>query len=115
MAQLSEFERSYAHVLLYPPQPRAMQEPEGFASNFSTRMYGIYLQEKRTEVASGQPVSESFLRWHRGREYDGTAGTCKYRVGTFRRIQAPGERSINPLPQRAPKCLVMLFSFIYFY
>ena len=51
-------------------------------------MYGIYLQEKRTEVASGQPVSESFLRWHRGREYDGTAGTCKYRVGTFRRIQA---------------------------
>ena len=67
MAQLSEFERSYSHVLLYPPQPAAMLEHTGRQTNFSTKMYGIYLQEKRT---SGLPIAENFLVWHRTREYD---------------------------------------------
>ena len=40
MAQLSEFDRSYSHVLLYPPQPRAMIAHEARLKNFSSRMYG---------------------------------------------------------------------------
>ena len=38
MAQLSEFDRSYANVLLYPPQPAAMVDFEGRQANFSTKM-----------------------------------------------------------------------------
>ena len=45
MGQLSEFENSYAHVLLYPPQPAEMLTLEGRRRNFSTRMYGIYLED----------------------------------------------------------------------
>ena len=70
MAQLSEFEQSYSHVLLYPPQPAAMVELHGCQGNFSARMYCFYLQEKRSELAAGHPVSESFLAWHRSKEYD---------------------------------------------
>ena len=71
MAQLSEFERSYANVLLYPPQPCAMVNfQERQQGNFSAKMYGFYLQEMRQTLAAGQPVSESFLVWHRGKEYD---------------------------------------------
>ena len=81
MAQLSEFERSYTHVLLYPPQPAAMVAFEGRQSSFSAKMYGFYLQEKRQEVAAGHPVSESFLVWHRSREYDDQTGGAKYRGG----------------------------------
>ena len=70
MAQLSEFERSYANVLLYPPQPAAMVDFENRQLNFSAKMYGFYLQEKRQQMAADSPVSESFLVWHRTREYD---------------------------------------------
>ena len=49
MGQLSEFERSYTHVLLYPPQPVEMLTIEGRRRNFSTRMYGIYLEEARSQ------------------------------------------------------------------
>ena len=69
MAQLSEFEKSYAQVLLYPPQPEAMQEMEGRKVNFSARMYGFYVREKRQQVQSGTPISDCWLKWHRGREY----------------------------------------------
>ena len=34
MASLSEFDRSYSHVLLYPPQPAAMASIEGRQGNF---------------------------------------------------------------------------------
>ena len=34
MSQLSEFVRSYAHVLLYPPQPGAMVSVEARKGNF---------------------------------------------------------------------------------
>ena len=81
MAQLSEFERSYSHVLLYPPQPVAMLEFEGRQGNFSAKMYGFYLQEKRLQLVSGSPVSESFLAWHRTREYDGQNSCVRYRGG----------------------------------
>ena len=40
MAQLSEFEKSYAHVLLYPPQPAAVVEHGGRQGGFPTKMYG---------------------------------------------------------------------------
>ena len=46
LAQLSEFERSYSHVLLYPPQPAAMVSYEGRQTNFSSKMYGFYLQDR---------------------------------------------------------------------
>ena len=42
MAQLSEFERSYSHVLLYPPQPAAVVDYDGRQGNFSTKMYGTH-------------------------------------------------------------------------
>ena len=70
MAQLSELEGSYAHVLLYRPQPAEMLTVEGRRRNFSTRMYGIYLEETRSICASGQPISLNFLVWHRSRQYD---------------------------------------------
>ena len=38
MAQLSEFDRSYSHVLLYPPQPAAMVTYDGRQGNFSAKM-----------------------------------------------------------------------------
>ena len=38
MAQLSEFDRSYTNVLLYPPQPVGMVEYQGRRGNFSARM-----------------------------------------------------------------------------
>ena len=40
MAQMSEFERSYAHVLLYPPQPISVVDYDGRQGSFSTKMYG---------------------------------------------------------------------------
>ena len=63
MAHLSEFERSYVHVLLYPPQPAAVLDVEGRKGNFSQRMYGFYLREMQTQITAGIPVSETFLVW----------------------------------------------------
>ena len=81
MAQLSEFERSYTHVLLYPPQPAAMVQYEGRQTNFYAKMYGMYLQEKRNEVAAGYPASDCFVVWHRSREYDDTTHGVRFRGG----------------------------------
>ena len=86
MAQLPEFERSYTHVLLYPPQPAQMLKLEGRQGNFSSRMYGFYLQEKRQEVAAGHPVRESFLVWHRSREYDDQTGALRFRGGKHQQV-----------------------------
>jgi len=88
MAQLSEFERSYTHVLLYPPQPVDMVEHQGRRGNFSARTYGFYLQEKRSGVAAGIPVSESFLVWHRSREYDSEKNSVRYRGGQHNQGQS---------------------------
>ncbi len=81
MAALSEFDRSYTHVLLYPPQPAAMVLLEGRQGNFSSRMYGVYLQEMRQAVAAGHLVWEGFLVWHRSREYDSDTRSVKFRGG----------------------------------
>ena len=70
LAQLSEWERSYAHVLLYPPQPAAMLTLEARQSNFSTKMYGAYLAEKRQQISHGVPIPDRFLVWHRTRQWD---------------------------------------------
>ena len=81
MAQLSEFERSYSNVLLYPPQPALVLHPEGRCGNFSQRMYGFYLREVQTQIAAGVPVSQSFLAWHRGKEYDSAERALHVRGG----------------------------------
>ena len=81
MASLSEFDRTYSHVLLYPPQPANCVSLEERKVNFSTRMYGIYAEEMRLLTAAGQPIPESFLVWHRTREWDQLKQTCVYRAG----------------------------------
>ena len=42
MAQLSEFEKSYERVLLYPPQPASVVDYDGRQRNFSAKMYGAH-------------------------------------------------------------------------
>ena len=81
MAQLPEFERSYSHVLLFPPQPAQMLQLEGRQVNFSARMYGIYLEEMRGLIAADGIIHVSFLKWHRQREYDSESRTCVFRGG----------------------------------
>ena len=73
MGQYSEFEKSYSHVLLYPPQPCHMLDLAGRRQNFSTKMYGTYLQEQRQLLRAGYLVGESFLIWHRPRQWDAVA------------------------------------------
>jgi hypothetical protein len=80
-AQMSDMERSYAHVLLYPPQPRDMLELQGRQVNFSGRMYGAYLVEQRLATERGIPMAESFLQWHRQRQWDAEAQTVSFRGG----------------------------------
>ncbi len=94
MAHLSEFERSYSHVLLYPPQPAAMVNPAGRETNFSTKMYGRYLQEKRQ---AGTPIAQCFLAWHRGKEYDAEANDLVYRGGKNQQRTVPTPRRGVPL------------------
>ena len=81
MAGLSEWEKSYSHVLLYPPQPEHMVEHEGRQGNFSAKMYGTYLQEKRQQLVSGHPIGESFLVWHRSRQWDAASQRMVFRGG----------------------------------
>ncbi len=89
LAQFSEFERSYTHVLLYPPQPVAMVEYDGRQGNFSAKMYGMYLEEKRLLIGTGEPVTESFLQWHRSREYDPLKQTLVFRGGRHNQARTP--------------------------
>ena len=81
MAQLPEFDRSYSHVLLYPPQPVQMLTLEGRQTNFSSRMYGIYLQECRDGFEAGVPIESNFLAWHRTREYVKLTQSVHFRSG----------------------------------
>ena len=89
MSQLSEFDRSYSHVLLYPPQPAAMVTFEGRRGNFSARMYGFYLQEQRQLVSSGHAIRESFLVWHRSRQYDKATESVVLRGGRHQQTRSP--------------------------
>ena len=81
MAQLSEFDRSYSHVLLYPPQPSAMLESRAVDANFSAHMYQTYLLDNRRAVAAGVSIAVSFLVWHRDKEYCREAKCMQYRAG----------------------------------
>ena len=81
MAQLTEFDRSYAHVLLFPPQPNEVIQLQGRMRNFSTRMYGIYLEEVRGVQAAGLAVEQSFLVWHRDKQFDAAKQSFVYRGG----------------------------------
>ena len=47
--------------------------------NFSSKMYGIYLQEVRGLVAASGAIDVSFLKWHRTREYDPKSSTYVFR------------------------------------
>ena len=90
MAQLPEFERSYTHVLLFPPQPAFVCTLEDRKSNFSARMYGFYCVEMQVllDAASSTrevSIGQSFLQWHRDKEYDSTAGA--YRTGGLKHNQ----------------------------
>ena len=58
----SEFEKSYAQVLLYPPQPAAVVDFEGRRVNFSAKMYGFYANEQRLALEQRSlPIGQSFL------------------------------------------------------
>ena len=83
MASLPEFDRSYTHVLLYPPLPSkvlSLEERQN-QGNFSTKMYGFYCREMRSICASGETLTESFLKWHRIREFDKETNAPKIRGG----------------------------------
>ena len=84
MAQLSEFDRSYTHVLLYPPQPVDVLTPEGRRRNFSSRMYATYLEEARGIHTAGETLKENVLVWHRVRQYDSVTQCCVFRGGRHR-------------------------------
>ena len=89
MAQLSEWERSYTHVLLYPPQPFAMLSVEARQQSFRAKMYGTYLAEKQQQVACGVPIQESFLVWHRTRQWDTETNQMVFRGGRHQQSRAP--------------------------
>ena len=91
MAQLPEFDRSYAQVLLYPPQPAAMVEYEGRQFNFSAKMYGIYAQQQRHQMEARGVLVESFLEWHRGKEYDTVNRDVHHRGGKYQPGTGPTE------------------------
>ena len=81
MGQLSEFQRSYSHVLLYPPQPKDMLDIAGRQRSFSSKMYGFYTQEMRDLLAAGGSIETCFLQWHRHREFDPKTQSCMPRGG----------------------------------
>ena len=81
MTELPEMQKSYSHVLMYPPQPAAMVEYAGRQQNFTSKMYGFYLEEKRQQVSAGAPIAESFLQWHRSRQYNTETARMDFRGG----------------------------------
>ena len=79
LAQYSEFDKSYSHELLFPPQPdavaSALDAPQehgagGHSGNFSWNMYAAYHREVLDHSTSNQPVMQSFLQWHRHYRWD---------------------------------------------
>ena len=89
LAHLSEWERSYTHVLLYPPQPAAMLTAESRQGNFSSKMYGAYLADQRQLVSHGAPIAQSFLAWHRERQWDTEKDEVSYRGGRHQQTRTP--------------------------
>ena len=58
-----------------------MLDLEGRSQNFTAKMYAYYLEEQRRQLAAGTPVTESFLVWHRTRQYDPNEKQLTYRGG----------------------------------
>ena len=89
MAQLSEFDRSYSHVLLFPPLPSLVLSVEERQKNFSSRMYGFYCAEMKgllqAIVTPRVSLTQSFLSWHRDKEYDAVSQSV--RCGALRHQQ----------------------------
>ena len=52
---------------------------EGRQANFSSKMYGFYVEEMRAGLRCGKPISEVFLHWHRMRRYDAESNAAEYR------------------------------------
>ena len=132
LAGLSEFERSCTQVLLYPPRPEAMQGFDGRQKSFSSKMYGAYLQDMRDEADAGKVITESFLQWHRSREWDVSGEQVKLRVSTkktnvvacrywyeltdgfwgqFRLTQLPHAHVVDLLPSTSSKYLRTTLNF----
>ena len=86
MAHLSEFDKSFSHVLLFPPQPVSVLEIEGRKKNFSARMYGFFSDECRRLISSGEPLGQNFLTWHRSRQYDSQNDRISFRGGQHKRM-----------------------------
>ena len=80
MASCTEFATSFSHTLLYPPQPLDMMEFANRQRNFSSKMYGFYIREKQQQLPE-VPIRESFLAWHREREYDSVTRSVNFRGG----------------------------------
>ena len=73
-----------------------MVELEGTQQSFSGKMYGFYLHGQRQLCSSGGSVAESFLVWHRSREYDSQQQRLVFHGGrhqqaTFSRFEGGGE------------------------
>lgn len=49
-------------------------------------MYGICVQEMRDRVDLMTPITESFLMWHRTKQYDAVAETAQTRVVRNRQV-----------------------------
>ena len=78
LAEQPEFERSYIQSLLYPPQPQDMVDEPHRGKNFSARMYNVYMQDVDAAQKAGQACEESFLAWHRGKEYEAAKQSVRY-------------------------------------
>ena len=87
MAACTEFETSFSHTLLYPPQPADMVELAGRQKNFSCKMYGFFVREKAQQLPD-HPIRENFLAWHREREYDNLSRGVSFRGGRHQQHSA---------------------------
>ena len=77
MASHTEFARSYSQTLLYPPLPADLAA--GRSTNFSAKAYHTYQRMNIDDLRVGKAVSQSFLVWHRGHQYDSNEQEVKVR------------------------------------
>ena len=66
-----------------------MLTAESRQGNFSSKMYGAYLADQRQLVSHGAPIAESFLAWHRERQWDTEKGEVSYRGGRHQQTRTP--------------------------
>ena len=56
-----------------------MTSVQGRSANFSSKLYGLYLEEMRAGLRVSNVISEVFLQWHRTRRYDSQKHAVEYR------------------------------------